>query len=110
MRRVLTFMSILTALTGAVMQGPNADSAGELLAKSVGGVDNCTYGGYTSHNCSDINTNCTAGTQDVVTATGTSHEDIGGNNHKVGNCTGNSSCSVTATTNVSSDGCHIAHE
>lgn len=91
----------LIAITVALLQGPQVDSAEQVSSSSLKGGGPCVYDGYQSLTCAEVNGYCTGG--NFVAASnngltgGGSHQETG-QTLTTGNCTGTSQCPATQNT------------
>lgn len=108
MKQFLAGIGALTAISVGLFQGPQVDSAEQVLAMSVKGAAGCDQEGYENHSCTILPA-CTGGVSEaaVTVAKGAvgSYKIVDGV-HADGNCTGNAQCPAAINTvRLSSDGC-----
>ncbi|QDV51571.1 hypothetical protein [Gimesia fumaroli] len=108
MKKLLVGIGAMIMMTIGLFQGPQVDSAEQVLAMSAKGAAACDHDGYTNIDC-DIVPACTAGQSEsaVSSAKGTagSHKVVDGV-HADGNCTGNAQCPAALSTDrLSTEGC-----
>ncbi|QDT43402.1 hypothetical protein Pan241w_35020 [Gimesia alba] len=107
MKRKLFSVGAVIALTIALFQGPQVDSAEQVAARSVKGAK-CSFSGYTTISCT-INSDCTGGTTKAsvyVGGSNASHQKAAGG-YRNGNCTGNAQCPANGllTDKLTTNGC-----
>lgn len=107
MRKILVGVGAAVALTIGLFQGPQVDSAEQVLAMSVKGAK-CSFSGYTTISCT-IDSNCTGGTTKASVYVGgnnASHQKAAGG-YRNGNCTGNAQCPANGllTDKLTTNGC-----
>jgi hypothetical protein len=109
MRRVVFALSVVTAFSFGLWQGPGVESADHLVRLSGAGNSQCTLTGYDKDcSCKTYNSACTGGKSDIAHNADSAGKDYQttGFDYSHGNCTGKSGCpSAINTSELTTDGC-----